>query len=163
MPSWTVAGQPVPHLDVADTVLMNQAMRDAFRDRGKHDPYHPHVMHLTRSYATALEDIAAADAAAIPVERISAPLLLLSGSDDEVWPSGAMADTILVRRQGSASATNDFHQHYEGAGHLLRLGCMPTDVTATSGIALGGTRVGIAAAQADATTRVLEFLRSTLA
>jgi dienelactone hydrolase len=163
VPSWTVAGQPVPHLDVADKVLMDQAMRDAFRDRGKHDPYHPHLMHLARSYATALDNTAGADAAAIPVERIAAPLLLLSGSDDEVWPSGPMADAILARRQGTGTpATKDYHQHYEGGGHLLRLGCMPTDVTATSGIALGGTRVGIAAAQADATTRVLEFFRSTL-
>ena len=162
VPSWTVAGAPVPHLDVADKVLMDQAMRDAFRDRGKHDPYHPHVMHLARSYATALEDTAGADAAAIPVERIIAPLLLLSGSDDQVWPSGAMADAILARRQGTESATVDHHQRYEGGGHLLRLGCMPTDVTATSGIALGGTRVGIAAAQSDATTRILEFFRRAL-
>ena len=114
------------------------------------------------AYATALEDTAGADVAAIPVERITAPLLLLSGSDDQVWPSGPMADAILARRQGAESATGDHHQRYEGGGHLLRLGCMPTDVTATSGIALGGTRVGIAAAQSDATTRILEFFRSTL-
>jgi hypothetical protein len=73
-----------------------------------------------------------------------------------------MADAILRRRQAAGLTVSDHHQRYEGAGHLLRLGCMPTDVTATAGIALGGTREGIAAAQSDATTRVLEFFRTTL-
>jgi hypothetical protein len=48
------------------------------------------------------------------------------------------------------------------SGHLLRLGCLPTDVSATGGIALGGTARGIAAAQADPTTRVLSFFAATL-
>jgi alpha-beta hydrolase superfamily lysophospholipase len=162
VPSWTVGGDPVAHLDVADRVLMDRAMRDALRDRGRRNPLRPHVLHLARAYGTALDDAKGAAAAAIPVERIAAPLLLLSGSDDAVWPSGPMAETILGRRRDSNAAERDTHQHYDGAGHLLRLGCLPTDVTETSGIALGGTREGIAAAQADATTRVIEFFRTTL-
>jgi dienelactone hydrolase len=141
---------------------MDAAIRDAFRDRGRNDPYHPHVMHLARTYATALEDQAAADAATIPVERIGAPLLLLSGSDDAVWPSGPMAEALLRRRRDAGVAADDHHEHYEGGGHLLRLGRMPSDVTTTGGIALGGTREGIAAAQADATRRVFDFFARTL-
>ena len=157
-PSWTLAGGPVPHLDMADHVLMTQAMRDAVRHRGHHDPRHHHVLHLGAAYAAALEDSEAAEQAAIPVERFAGPLLLLSGSDDQLWPSGAMADAIIRRRREGGVDAADHHQHYEGGGHLLRLGCLPTDVTTTDGIALGGTREGIAAAQADATHRVLRFL-----
>lgn len=40
---------------------------------------------------------------------------------------------------------------------------MPTDVSSTSGIALGGTREGIAAAQADGTARILAFFAANLA
>ena len=47
---------------------------------------------------------------------------------------------------------------YDGAGHLIRLGLLPTDAPWTNGIAFGGSREGLAAAQADATTRVVDFL-----
>lgn len=97
-----------------------------------------------------------------PVEEISAPLLLLSGSDDQVWPSDQMADALLRRRRAVDVGATDHHQHYTGGGHLLRLGCLPTDVTRTGGIDLGGTREGIAAAQVDATARVLDFFRTTV-
>ena len=161
-PSWTFGGDPVPHLDMADHVLMAEAMRDALRRRGRQDPLHPSVLHLRDAYAKALGDAGAVEAAAIPVERIAAPLLLLSGSDDQVWPSGPMADAILQRRRQTGPRAGDHHQHYEGAGHLTRLGCLPTDVNETGGIALGGTREGIAAAQADTTERVLDFFRTNL-
>lgn len=161
-PSWTLAGRPVPHLDMADHVLMSQAMRDAVRHRGHHDPHHPHLLHLADAYAAALDGSQAAEQAAIPVERINGPLLLLSGSDDQVWPSGPMADAIARRRQQAGLTAADHHQHYQGGGHLIRLGCLPTDVTSTDGIALGGTREGIAAAQADATSRVLQFFGENL-
>jgi dienelactone hydrolase len=162
VPSWTLGGDPVPHLDMADRVLMDEALVGAVRHRGHHDPLHPPAMVLTHAYAAALGDGASDDGAAIPVEGIGAPLLCLSGSDDQVWPSGAMADAILARRRAAGRGDGDHHQHYGGAGHLMRLGCLPTDVAATGGIALGGTRPGIAAAQADATTRVLAFLHAHL-
>lgn len=163
VPSWTLDGQPVPHLDVDDAVMMQQAVRDALHHRGHNDPHHPHALHLTRSYAAALQDEAAVEAAAIPVEQVAAPLLLLSGSDDQVWPSGPMAEALLARRHAAGVGADDEHEHHEGAGHLLRLGLLPTDVDQTGGIALGGTRDGIAAAQADATRRVLAFFGRTLA
>jgi hypothetical protein len=73
-----------------------------------------------------------------------------------------MADAIARRRQQAGLTAADHHQHYQGGGHLIRLGCLPTDVTSTDGIALGGTREGIAAAQADATSRVLQFFGENL-
>ena len=50
------------------------------------------------------------------------------------------------------------HVRYDGAGHLIRLGVLPTDAQWTGGIALGGDRAAQAAAQRAATADALGFL-----
>ncbi|MEO0900275.1 MAG: acyl-CoA thioester hydrolase/BAAT C-terminal domain-containing protein, partial [Bacteroidota bacterium] len=35
--------------------------------------------------------------AVIPVEKIAGPILLLSGRDDQVWPSATMSDMMEER------------------------------------------------------------------
>ena len=60
----------------------------------------------------------------------------------------------MARRSGAG----DDHLHYPEAGHLIRLGQLPTDAQWTGGIALGGTRTGQAEAQREATVKVLDFL-----
>ena len=50
------------------------------------------------------EAIAEADAhpdTAIPAEKIRGPVLLISGSDDHIWPSQRFADRIVARLQGA--------------------------------------------------------------
>ena len=161
-PSWTVGGQPVPFVAMSDATLMRGAGRDALRRRGRTNPHDPHLMHLHDAYAAVLGTPAAA-AAAIPVDRIAVPILCLSADDDQVWPSGTMAGAIAERRRaaGTPAAAGDEHHHYAGAGHLIRLGLLATTVSSSSGIAFGGTPAGLAAAQADATARILAFLART--
>ena len=161
-PSWTVAGRPVPFVAMSDMTLMRQAGHEALRDRGHRNPHEPRLMHLRAAYAEGLTG-PDAGAAALPVERIGAPILCLSADDDQLWPSGPMADALLARRVGAAPAAGDHHQRYPDAGHLIRLGILATTVSATSGVAFGGTPAGIAAAQADATARVVAFLDRHLA
>lgn len=161
--SWTVGGQPVPWLAVRDDRVVAEAARHALRDRGKVDHHHPHLMHLLSSYAVGLEDAAGVQRAALAVERIAAPLLLLAGDDDQVWPSAAMGQALLERRRGAGLTYQDQLEVYASLGHLLRLGIMPTTVLDTGGIAFGGTPQGTAVAQADATSRVLTFLRAATA
>ena len=95
--------------------------------------------------------------------RAGCPLLLLAGADDQLWPSVPMARMLAAQRSAAGVAGDDQLIAYHGAGHLIRLGLLPTDAPWTNGIAFGGTREGLAAAQADATKRVLAFLgvRST--
>lgn len=51
-------------------------------------------------YAQSLETFAdQAEAAAIPVERIAAQVVLVAGGDDQVWPSGPWARAIEERRE----------------------------------------------------------------
>ena len=82
----------------------------------------------------------------------------MSGDDDQVWPSGPMAQAIAEARRGAAAGEADEAVAYPGAGHLIRLGLLPTDAQWTSGIALGGGAEGQAGAQAEATARALAFL-----
>ena len=58
-----------------------------------------------------------------------------------------------------AAAVDDQRLTYPDAGHLIRLGCWPTTVTAGS-IALGGTPAGLAAAQADLTPWIISLVSS---
>jgi BAAT / Acyl-CoA thioester hydrolase C terminal len=82
-------------------------------------------------------------------------LLLITGSEDDIWPSKEMANELLSLR---GTDLGDEHHHYVGAGHLIRFGNFPTDAQWTNGISLGGTRGGQAVAQRDATARALSFL-----
>ena len=91
-------------------------------------------------------------------ERFGGPLLLLSGSEDAVWPSGEMAEAVVARRGNGA----DRHVRFAGAGHLVRLAVLPTDAQWTGGIALGGERAAQAAAQRGAITEVLSFLDAVI-
>ena len=98
------------------------------------------------------------DATAVPC-----PILMLAGDDDELWPSVPMARTLAAQRAAAGLDRDDQLVSYDGAGHLIRLGLLPTDAPWTNGIAFGGSREGLAAAQADATTRVVSFLQARAA
>ena len=158
VPAWTLAGAAQPAMAMRGDELMADMARQALRHHGRVDPRRPLLMHLTRAYGPALADAEAVDAARILVERIPAPLLLVSGNDDQVWPSGRMAEAISAARSGGPAAAADHHVRYTGAGHLVRLGTFPTTAGSTGGIALGGTAAGTAAAQRDLTARVVQLV-----
>jgi hypothetical protein len=102
----------------------------------------------------------AASGAVLDATKVTCPLLMLVGRDDELWPSESMARLLAAQRAAAGMDRVDQLQAYDAAGHLIRLGLLPTDAPWTNGIAFGGSREGLAAAQADATTRVVEFLKS---
>jgi hypothetical protein len=159
-PSWTVAGRDVPWLPVRSGALMSQLVRNAWwasRDAAAHRPT---LIRLRPAYEAGLRGPAtgAADAR-IPAEQADGPLLLVTGTEDAVWPSGPMAQEVLGRRL----RPSDEHLSCRGAGHLVRLGVLPTDAQWTGGIALGGTRTAQAAAQRRATTRITKFLSAVTA
>jgi dienelactone hydrolase len=141
--------------------VMPQLIRNAWtigRDTANHRPT---LLRLRPAYEAGLRDRASTSAdSAIAAERVTAPLLLLTGGEDALWPSEPMAQELLSRRAG---ATADQHFCYPGAGHLIRFGNFPTDAQWTGGIALGGSREGQAEAQRDALPRLLAFLASLTA
>jgi len=58
----------------------------------------------------------------IPVERINAPILLISGKEDALWPSYDMAEAIMKRLADSHFAHAYKHVSYDGAGHMVFVG-----------------------------------------
>ena len=155
-PSWTYAGRPLPWRAVRSGELMGQLVRNAWRIGRDRAAHRPTLLRLRDAYAAGLTHSTDGELAA---ERVGSPLLLLTGSEDAVWPSDEMADAIRARRANPA----DRHVRYDGAGHLIRLGVLPTDAQWTGGIVLGGDRAAQAAAQRAAITEVLGFLQAVTA
>jgi dienelactone hydrolase/uncharacterized protein (DUF2141 family) len=118
-PAWTVAGQPLPFLDP---------------DLSLYDPNGA----MTPMFTSALTKSDARSDAVIPVERINGPILLISGQDDEIWPSPDMARRIVARLLKAGFAHNVENVVYAGSSHY---------VLTTSPAAM---------------TRVLSFFRQTL-
>lgn len=72
-------------------------------------------------YEVALDraDPETVDAATIPVEEISAPLLLASGERDLMWPSAGYAETAMERLDAHGSELPHRHRSFEDAGHAI--------------------------------------------
>jgi pimeloyl-ACP methyl ester carboxylesterase len=67
------------------------------------------------SLSKVLEDEQAVREAAIPVERINGPILLLSATKDEVWPSTLMCNKIVERLQAQEFKYPVEHIRVEGS------------------------------------------------
>jgi dienelactone hydrolase len=142
-PSWTRGGMPIGFVRYpSDSALMRLLS-------------HPGEPTLAHMYLASLQDTAAVARAAIPVERISAPLFLISGTDDTLWPSSVMADMIVARLRERGSSVPVVHVRNENAGHAIAPPYYPTTEVAKR---LGGTPLGNAAAQEQSWRQALEFL-----
>lgn len=106
-------------------------------------------------------------AAAIPVEAISGPLLLICGGKDQVWPSCASVEAIKTRLQQHGVTRTPTVLAYPEAGHFVG-GLVPyspstlVSGTTASGLELtaGGTPQAYQAARAKAWPAVLAFLQN---
>lgn len=152
--SWSHRGKPLPF------VPLRGEQPPASTDDG---------LVFTPTFAASLEDREAVAAASIAVERINGPVLLVSGKDDQLWPSATLAE-IAMRRLSEHHFAHEFrHLSYDHAGHYFRFPYLPTTVKSVFHpvvrlpIALGGTPAGDAAAAADSWPKVVEFLRNSLA
>ncbi len=61
---------------------------------------------------------------AIPVENMSAAVLLLSGEKDKIWPSTEMSKRIIQRLEDNQYGFPFQHISYD-AGHNIRVECWP--------------------------------------
>jgi len=157
-PAWTYKGK---------AALPFIASRDASRVEEPAPSAEP--LALTPIFLKALEDRAAADAAEIPVERINGPVLLISGQDDQMWPSPVLADIAMKRLARHHHRYPYTHLSYPGAGHIIGQPGLPATVTAAlhplagRSLAYGGHAKDNAAAAADSWPKVLAFFRDALA
>ena len=156
IPSWTFHGGPIP------------MMR---RPRPAHlvPPVEPSGVPfaLTPGFLASLDDRDEEQQAAIPVERIGGPVLLISGRDDAMWPSTLMADRVVERLAARGHAHPVEHRAYAGAGHAIGLPYLPASTSGFHPVEkrlydFGGTQRGTAHASIDSWTRVIGFLRESL-
>jgi dienelactone hydrolase len=154
--SWTFRGKPLPYLQENNASVGTPPVAQ----RGR-------PVAFTPFYLSHLRDAAAVERATIPVERTHGPILLVSGTDDQMWPSSALADIAVHRLQTHRHAFGFRHLRYEGAGHTI---LVPYGPLTTRAIGLtvqgfsgylysqGGTPKADAEAGADAWQNVLAFL-----
>jgi len=107
--------------------------------------------------------------AAIAAERTHGPILMISGKDDGVWESWAMAGAVVSRLKKAHFEPRVEHDEYPHAGHRagrpeivpMWHGAMRHPVSGRV-MDLGGTASGDAESSMDAIGKVLTFLRESL-
>ena len=122
---------------------------------------------LTPGFLAGLEDADAVAAAEIPVERINGPVLLISGTDDAVWPATILSEFAVRRLRAHGHPHAVEHLQYEGAGHVIGppVPGLTFDITHAVhpiiglDFAFGGTAAKNIAASHDSWARILRFLR----
>ena len=83
-------------------------------------PFNPsgEVNGLLDLYTQSLENRSDSGDANIPVQDISANVVLMTGENDEIWPSPTMADTVC-EKINARTEKKCKHINYQGADHLL--------------------------------------------
>jgi dienelactone hydrolase len=76
---------------------------------------------LRNAYAIEMNDPETLDAATIPVEKINGPVLLVSGTDDQMWPSDVFGDLVMERLAANHHPHERRHLKVDGGGHLVFL------------------------------------------
>jgi len=155
-----------PSSVVYQSITGGKQVSSSWTAGGKELPYAPYVTSEEFKKSKRLIDLyvptlaAAPDAAAIPVETINGPILLLAGKDDALWPSATMAAQIEARAKRMRFRYPIINQPADAAGHAVaRLPNRPTADT----VRLGGTAEGNAAAQRASWRAIVEFLDHNLA
>nr|WP_262904710.1 alpha/beta fold hydrolase [Hymenobacter lucidus] len=95
--SWTAQGRPMPSVPFNATGATS----------------------LLTLYANSLQNQPAATAAAIPLERSKAAVLLLSSSQDDIWPAALMCEQLMARLQEKKYTRSYRHLNYPELGHIL--------------------------------------------
>ena len=160
-PAWRWRGDPLPQmpqppLGSLAIELGKRAASMVFRTTYRETP----------AFETALTDVRAVEAATIPVEHICGPVLLISGTDDQLWPATMMSEMICDRLKANHHSFECRHLKFQGAGHAIGLPAQPLECYPTTmrrGIAavtyaLGGDPGTNASAAEQAWREVQTFL-----
>lgn len=104
-------------------------------------------------------DPALLEQAAIPVEKIRAPVLLISGTDDQTWPADEFCREIAARLKKSGFPFELRTIIHEGGGHMSFL---PYLITANRGGISGGSPQADARAGFISWKETIDFLKRHL-
>src|SRR5215217_2178618 len=108
--SWTLGGVPLPWVPMHGERLVPELIENTLLKRLSQHP-RPSALHLRPAYSAGLRDHTAVEKAEIRVERVEAPILFVSGDDDQMWPSTEMV-AALLRRRAEARRSGDRHRRF---------------------------------------------------
>lgn len=152
--SWTLGGRPLPFVRFARPQPSEMAGIIRFW-AGVPFSFRPF-------YERALEDERSVAAASIAVENINGPVMLISGGDDQLWPSTLLSEVAMEHLRAHDHPFLYEHLRYEDAGHMIAVpGTGPTGNQMGSFNVGGSTRAN-SLASADSWPRVLDFLANAL-
>ena len=134
--SWSLGGRPLPYIPFKATPEEKELER-----KGELASF---VKFFREGLAQA--DPAMVQKAAIPVEKFAGPILLISGTDDRIWPAEDFCAAILTRLKEARFPYEVKHLSIEKGGHSS---CLPFLVTANRGLLIDGDPSG-GSPQADA-------------
>jgi dienelactone hydrolase len=153
--SWCYRGQPLPFLPVQETPEFAAYVETC---RRQNQP-----MACKELYLASLQNTDRVKQAAIAIEKINGPILLISGQDDQMWPSALFGEMIMQRLTERHHPYPYKHLVYEQAGHKIGFpGAKQSASRRTlSGLMYdyGGTIEGNARASAESWRELLAFLR----
>ncbi len=110
--SWTWRGEPLPFARF-------DADEDFYKTFDK--------TKLRTFHERALADEEVKRRARISAERSKANVLLLSGSEDSLWPAGSMSETIVKRFEEVGKASQVEHLSFENVGHSFFVPGLPAN------------------------------------
>ena len=147
--SWTLNGRGLPFIKF----IYSQEEKDLAQKGALHSFIAAHHRSLAQADAALLEK------AAIPVERIKAPILLVSGTDDQTWPADEFCREIAANLQKINFPFELKAISHDGGGHMSFL---PFLITANRGGISGGSPQADAKAGFISWKETIAFLRRHL-
>ncbi|CAA9456845.1 MAG: hypothetical protein AVDCRST_MAG28-2484 [uncultured Rubrobacteraceae bacterium] len=113
-------------------------------------------------YERALKDEAAVAAASIAVEKIDGPVMVISGTDDHLWPSTRFSEMVIQRLEAHGHPFPHEHLRYEGAGHMILMPNSEPEGPQMQRFEVGGSKEANEVANQNSWPKVLGFLRKSL-
>jgi len=160
-PAWTYQNKPLPYLKPKNSF---SSIISYFTKWLTRKP----ISNLS-VFHKALKDRKNLDEAQIPVEQIQAPIMLISGGDDQLWPSSLFGNMVMDRLNKKNHPYPNIHLHYEKAGHFLcfpfTFPFMPPEILLSNGpftMTFGGNAHANAQAAVDSWPKILTFLKDSL-
>ena len=152
--SWTHNGNEIPFARGS----LRQAVRYLWRSRGVGQDQLGYFNSATTKQRRTMN-------AEIEVERIRAPILLLSGKSDMQWPSAEMGERLVSRAMHHGFPFAIRHVAYHDAGHeFLAIPFIPQpSLSSMMTWASGGTTQGNALASIEAWGEIFGFLEAIVA
>jgi len=147
--SWSFEGHPLPYIGFKP--LAGEKEKELKGELNSYVAMHERA--LAQASQTAIE------LAAIPVEKIKAPLLLISGTLDQTWPADSFCRAIVDRLRKAGFPYEVKHVSHPDAGHSTFL---PFLITALTAPINGGIDRANAAAGFDSWKETLAFLNRNL-